>query len=79
VVARSRAPLATPPPPKVWKVRRFAGGTEHGLRAEVVLVSTTKEAKPWVRPPISMSFQVRGQGPGVGDLGRGGRERGGAF
>jgi AP-2 complex subunit mu-1 len=43
----------------VWKIRRFSGGAEHSLRADVVLVATTKEAKPWARPPISMSFQVR--------------------
>ncbi|KAI8472032.1 MAG: Mu homology domain-containing protein [Monoraphidium minutum] len=42
----------------VWKLRRFAGGAEHALRAEVALVATTREAKPWVRPPISMAFQV---------------------
>lgn len=39
-------------------MRRFAGSTEHTLRAEIVLVSTTKERKPWARPPISMNFQV---------------------
>ncbi|GBF91132.1 AP-2 complex subunit mu [Raphidocelis subcapitata] len=43
----------------VWKIRRFAGGAEHSLRAEVSLVASTRgEAKPWGRPPISMSFQV---------------------
>lgn len=42
----------------VWKLRRFPSSMEHSLKAEVVLVSTTKEAKPWARPPISMSFQV---------------------
>jgi AP-2 complex subunit mu-1 len=47
-----------PPDQQVWKLRRFAGGAEHALRADVVLVSTTKEAKPWARPPISMAFQV---------------------
>lgn len=42
----------------VWKIRKFAGGSEHTLRAEVILVSTTKERKPWARPPIAMQFQV---------------------
>ncbi|KAF8068352.1 AP2M [Scenedesmus sp. PABB004] len=42
----------------VWKIKRFAGGAEHSLRAEVSMVSTTKERKAWPRPPISMSFQV---------------------
>lgn len=42
----------------VWKVSKFVGEAEHSLRAEVILVATTFEKKPWVRPPISMSFQV---------------------
>ncbi|WIA30739.1 hypothetical protein OEZ86_000806 [Tetradesmus obliquus] len=42
----------------VWKIKRFSGACEHNLRAEVSMVSTTKERKPWPRPPISMSFQV---------------------
>lgn len=42
----------------VWKVGKFVGEQEHTLRAEVTLVATTKERKPWARPPISMSFQV---------------------
>jgi AP-2 complex subunit mu-1 len=42
----------------VWKLKRFAGASEHSLRAEVTMVSTTKERKPWARPPISMNFQV---------------------
>jgi hypothetical protein len=44
---------------QVWKIKRFSGACEHNLRAEVSMVSTTKERKPWPRPPISMSFQVR--------------------
>jgi hypothetical protein len=48
----------------VWKVKRFSGQAEHSLRAEVTLVSTTKERKPWARPPISMNFQVRCRTPG---------------
>lgn len=42
----------------MWKIKRFSGACEHNLRAEVSMVSTTKERKPWPRPPISMSFQV---------------------
>lgn len=42
----------------VWKIKRFTGAAEHSLRAEVTMVSTTKERKPWARPPISMNFQV---------------------
>jgi hypothetical protein len=43
---------------QVWKIKRFSGAAEHSLRAEVTMVSTTKERKPWARPPISMNFQV---------------------
>ncbi|GAX86224.1 hypothetical protein CEUSTIGMA_g13637.t1 [Chlamydomonas eustigma] len=42
----------------VWKISKFMGESDHSLRAEVTLVATTKEKKPWVRPPISMQFQV---------------------
>ncbi len=31
---------------------------EHTLVANVELILTTKERKPWTRPPIQMSFQV---------------------
>jgi hypothetical protein len=53
-----RHPLQ-PSPLQVWKMRKFTGSAEHTLRAEVILVSTTKEHKPWAKPPISMQFQVR--------------------
>jgi AP-2 complex subunit mu-1 len=43
---------------QVWKIRRFTGSEEHTLRSVVGLVSTTKERKPWARPPISMQFTV---------------------
>jgi len=42
----------------VWKIRRFPGGVENMLRADVTLVSTLHEKKPWSRPPISMQFIV---------------------
>ena len=42
----------------VWKIRRFPGGVENKLRADVTLVSTLREKKPWARPPISMQFIV---------------------
>ena len=31
---------------------------EHTLYAGVDLVTTTRDPKPWSRPPIQMSFQV---------------------
>lgn len=42
----------------VWKVKKFAGESEHTLTASVELIATTKEKRPWSRPPLSMSFQV---------------------
>jgi AP-2 complex subunit mu-1 len=42
----------------VWKIKRFTGVQEHSLVANVELISTTKERKPWTRPPIQLSFQV---------------------
>jgi len=52
---------------QVWKIKRFTGAAEHSLRAEVTMVSTTKERKPWARPPISMNFQV-GAGQNAADV-----------
>jgi Adaptor complexes medium subunit family len=42
----------------VWKVKRFSGQSEQALIAQVDLIATTKEKKPWGRPPIQMSFNV---------------------
>uniref|UniRef100_A0A7S0S210 MHD domain-containing protein n=1 Tax=Chlamydomonas leiostraca TaxID=1034604 RepID=A0A7S0S210_9CHLO len=43
----------------VWKVGRFQGEAEHTLRAEVMVMATTRtDKKPWVKPPIAMQFQV---------------------
>jgi AP-2 complex subunit mu-1 len=40
-----------------WRIRRFPGETEYTLAAEVDLVATVIE-KSWVKPPISLDFQV---------------------
>jgi len=42
----------------VWKIARLAGGADAALAGAVRLVSTTRDAKPWARPPASLSFQV---------------------
>lgn len=42
----------------VWKVKRCQGMAEHALVGSVNLIATTREKKPWARPPIAMSFQV---------------------
>lgn len=41
----------------VWRVRRFPGGSEVVLNGEIELIMSTKN-KAWVRPPISVDFQV---------------------
>lgn len=41
----------------VWRIKRFPGGAEFMLQAEVDLMQTTR-AKAWSRPPISFSFNV---------------------
>ncbi len=40
------------------QVPKFMGGAEHALRAEVTLVASTRDKKPWGRPPIQLQFQV---------------------
>jgi AP-2 complex subunit mu-1 len=40
-----------------WKIKRFPGRHEYSLLAEVELASTVTD-KQWVRPPITMSFEV---------------------
>lgn len=42
----------------VWKIKRFMGGDERTIQADVELISTTRERKPWSRPPIQLQFQV---------------------
>ncbi|KAK9834776.1 hypothetical protein WJX74_010210 [Apatococcus lobatus] len=42
----------------VWKLKRFVGQSEHAMAATVELIATTREKKPWARPPIGMQFQV---------------------
>lgn len=41
----------------VWRVRRFPGGSEVVLHADVELIMSAK-GKAWVRPPISVDFTV---------------------
>lgn len=41
----------------VWRISSFQGESESMLDAVVDLLPATRE-KPWVRPPISMDFQV---------------------
>jgi len=41
----------------IWRIRRFPGRHEYNLLAEVELASMVSE-KQWVRPPITMDFEV---------------------
>lgn len=41
----------------IWRLKRFPGKHEYFLLAEVELASTVTE-KQWVRPPITMNFDV---------------------
>lgn len=41
----------------IWRIRRFTGRHEYSCLAEAELASTMQE-KAWVRPPISMTFEV---------------------
>ena len=41
----------------VWRFLRFQGDSESLLTADVQLIPS-KNGKPWVKPPISLEFQV---------------------
>ncbi|EAR89148.1 clathrin adapter protein AP-1, mu subunit (macronuclear) [Tetrahymena thermophila SB210] len=41
----------------VWRIKKFQGETEALLRCEIVLSNTALD-KNWVKPPISLEFQV---------------------
>lgn len=41
----------------VWRISGFQGQSEFSLDATVELLPATRE-KPWVRPPISVEFQI---------------------
>eukprot|EP00920_Eleutheroschizon_duboscqi_P025766 GHVT01063611.1.p1 GENE.GHVT01063611.1~~GHVT01063611.1.p1 ORF type:complete len:414 (+),score=7.46 GHVT01063611.1:380-1621(+) len=41
----------------IWRIRRFPGESEHTLRCEIEMAQTVIESR-WLRPPISMDFQV---------------------
>ncbi len=41
----------------VWRIGSFPGATESNLTALVDLLPATRE-KPWVRPPITLDFQI---------------------
>ena len=42
----------------IWKIKQFQGMTELQLSADVELISTMTEKKPWSKPPVSLNFQV---------------------
>lgn len=41
----------------MWRIKKYQGETESLLRCDITLSETTNE-KVWIRPPITMDFQV---------------------
>ncbi|CAD8164252.1 unnamed protein product [Paramecium pentaurelia] len=41
----------------IWRIKKYPGDFEALLRCEIDLGSTTNQ-QPWIKPPISMEFQV---------------------
>lgn len=41
----------------MWRIRKFPGGSEMTIQADVELIRLAKK-KAWVRPPIDLEFQV---------------------
>ena len=42
----------------VWKIRKMQGQTELHFSADVEMHASVTDTKPWVRPPITLDFQV---------------------
>jgi AP-2 complex subunit mu-1 len=42
----------------IWQIKRFPGGAEFSLSAELTLAASVSTEKAWSRPPISLQFQV---------------------
>ena len=57
-VGRGRAKYEPGERALVWRMAAFPGSTEASLNAVVDLVPTIREKKAWVRPPVTMDFQI---------------------
>lgn len=57
VVGKGRAKYEPGERALVWRISNFPGQTEATLDAVVDLITATRE-KPWVRPPVSLDFQI---------------------
>ena len=53
-----------------WSISKFRGQKEHKLSADVVLVSTTREKKPWTRCDPHTVVAVKGVGRQTCNLGQ---------
>eukprot|EP00708_Paratrimastix_pyriformis_P002852 GAFH01001610.1.p1 GENE.GAFH01001610.1~~GAFH01001610.1.p1 ORF type:complete len:333 (+),score=152.89 GAFH01001610.1:379-1377(+) len=42
----------------MWRIRNFAGRTSFTLTAQVQLLATVVEGKPWSKPPIALQFII---------------------
>lgn len=57
VVGKGRAKYEPGERALVWRISNFPGRTEATLDAVVDLIVATRE-KPWVRPPVTVDFQI---------------------
>ena len=58
-VGRGRAKYEPGERAIVWRIGTFPGSTESTLTAAVDLIQTMRERKPWVRPPVTVDFQIQ--------------------
>lgn len=59
VVSRGRARFEPAEKAIVWRISSFPGMAESSMTAEVNLLPLTRGDKAWVRPPVSLDFQIQ--------------------
>jgi AP-2 complex subunit mu-1 len=58
-VSKGRARFEPAEKAIVWRLSSFPGSTEINMSAEVNLIQLSRGDKGWVRPPVSMDFQIQ--------------------
>jgi AP-2 complex subunit mu-1 len=58
-VSRGRARFEPAEKAIVWRISSFPGNTEFRMTGEVNLIALNRGDKAWVRPPVSMNFDVQ--------------------
>lgn len=58
-VSRGRAKFEPAEKAIVWRISSFPGNTEFRMTGEVNLIAVNRGDKAWVRPPVSMDFNVQ--------------------